>query len=860
MIGAVHIHRSSVDNQQSLDIRTANVRIDKKKIWTTDVIEMRVGQAHMVGRDLTIHLAGPTSPGGGAAVLERMELIYLDNLMMPLEQGGLWKPDATEPIAGATNTSATNTSATNTAMISIQCGGRVEYDFAFDELSLRESVSLVHQIPGALADRFDCSSLKLKLNDPSNDSIQRRGPLDWLVDVVAIGTPAVANLPSFDAELAAERIEFHAIKGLIRAEGSRGVRVRRGGVTARLARLVYQFDPQQPKTIGIIDAQGAGIVRFDDPNIPLRKAQWEEGLRLEPVGVAAAQSIDTNVNLQIDGNFHAWLADGGEFKARSIFGVLTPEKQSAAQAKMSFAPHYFKVKGDVEIDTTAVKAKTQLLTLHFVAEADPRATFAASANEHDTAASPLRQWVTQPKAEGQTVDPVARPRPTIKGDTIRALLRRNEGGVSVKDLSVSGSVEVLHQLQTGGQSLEAKLTGEEMRLQDAGGEDVLQLGSGPESPARFQLGDGFFVGPQIQIRPADNFVWIKDAGEFQMPTAALPTGLAGDVNSKIEWIEAPHCTWQGQMIFDGRTAVLSDGVNIHASLLNGREPWDLNMTGDELRVDLLEDVQVRDMRAMRAATVKQISLLQSNNRPVMVRAIHRARDGVMEAKHVIHAAKLTLTPAAGGKLVGDGPGSYRGWMRPQRGGLMSVPGNQELVDGQDSKLTGIHLVFNDSMQGDMTGRNLDFLRGVRVAVRPVGSWDEVFDAKAMDAISMGDSTLDCDRLRFSVEPGYDTSRRIPGAPTPWEMEATSGVVFRTRNERGLLAGTASRAAYSSSKDLFTVDGAPNRAATFQQTLQDGSKGPEGAVRTMSIRPRTMKIENLVLERFNIATPARTTNR
>ncbi len=182
------------------------------------------------------------------------------------------------------------------------------------------------------------------------------------------------------------------------------------------------------------------------------------------------------------------------------------------------------------------------------------------------------------------------------------------------------------------------------------------------------------------------------------------------------------------------------------------------------------------------------------------------------------------------------------------------------MDGQDSELTGIHLVFNDSMQGDMTGRNLDFLRGVRVAVRPVGSWDEDFDAKAMDAISMGDSTLDCDRLRFSVEPGYDDFSTDSRSPNPWEMEATSGVVFRTRNERGLLAVTASRAAYSSSKDLFTVEGAPNRAATFQQTLQDGSQGPEGAVRTMSIRPRTMKIENLVLERFNIATPARTSNR
>jgi len=314
------------------------------------------------------------------------------------------------------------------------------------------------------------------------------------------------------------------------------------------------------------------------------------------------------------------------------------------------------------------------------------------------------------------------------------------------------------------------------------------------------------------------------------------------------------------MQFDGRTATLSGGVYINASLINGREPWELKMTGDQLQVDLLEDVQIRDVGAMREATIKQVSLLESDDRPVMVQAIQLAPDGVTEAKHMIHAAKLTLTPSAGGKLVGDGPGWYRGWMRPQRGGLLTGEGDQELVDGQDSELTGIHLVFNDSMQGDMTGRSLDFLRGVRVGVRPVANWEEAFYAETMDAISMGDSTLDCDRLRFTVEPGFDASRRISGAPTPWEMEATSGVVFRTRSDRGLLAVTASRAAYSSLKDLFTLDGAPNRAATFKQTLPDGSPGPEGAVWTMSIRTRTMNIENLVPERFQIATPATTSTR
>jgi hypothetical protein len=349
-----------------------------------------------------------------------------------------------------------------------------------------------------------------------------------------------------------------------------------------------------------------------------------------------------------------------------------------------------------------------------------------------------------------------------------------------------------------------------------------------------------------------------------MPTAALPSGLAGQPNEKITWTRPPHCRWQGEMIFDGRNAVLTDGVEITATLINGREPWELHMTGDRLQVDLLDSVQVRDVQGLRAAAIEQVSLMQAAGRPVMVQALRRAADGLLEAKHLIHALKLTLSPDNGGRVIGQGPGWYRGWMIPQNGkgvfGITSGTDESTPTNYADRQLTGIHLVFYDSMRADMSGKRLDFLRGVRVGVRAVDGWNEAFDAKKMDAISHGDSTLDCDRLRFNVEPGYDTSQRVAGTATPWEMEASSGVVFRTRNDHGLFEGTASRAAYSSSKDLFTIEGAPNRAAIFRQTRPDGTKGPEAAVRTMSIRPSTMEIEPSVFERLNIAAPPGALNR
>jgi hypothetical protein len=867
MVGPVHIHRTNrQDHQKSFNLRTANVGIDTRKIWTTETIEMQIGSARMVGRDLTLNLAPgltASSSESKTAILDRMELIYLDELVMPLTKRGIWTPT----VDGTTQPGPD-------AMLSLRCGGRVVYDFAIDHLTLRDSVSLIHQTSGTMPDRFDCETLELKLNDPGNDTIVRDGPLDWIRQITATGQPAVVKLPSFDAELLGDRIEFNSQTGVVQASGAKGIRVRRGGIEASLAGLTYRFDPGQPDLIGEIIAPGAGIVKVDDTKIPLRKAQWLDGFRLRPVRMAKTEQLAdgklvTDVELWVDGQIQAWFSDGGQFKANSIEGILTPDTQPAtkptsesltqskpAEPKQTLAPKYFKIAGDVRIDTAAILAETQLMKLMFVDESDPQPESVQPADEPNP--SPFRQWVAQPVDENGMVAPVARPRPKIIGNEINAQLRRNVAGLSAKQLSVTGAVEVTHEFETGGQTMQARMLGEQLQLIDGGGEDVLQLGSGVDAPARFELGDGYFVGPLIQVRPSDNLVWINAAGEFQMPSAALPTGMAGQQSQNVQWTQPPHCRWRGEMIFDGRKAVLSDGVEITAELNRDGQPTELRMTGDRLQVDLVSSVSIGDMQSVRNATVETITLMEAAGRPVMVQALQRASDGVLESKHLIHAKQLVLTPSGEGLLIGQGPGWYRGWMPPiNNDGFFGKQTTANSGEDQDKELMGIHLVFNDSMQANLTTRNLDFLRGVRVGVRSVGSWDQVFDAMKMDSISLGESTLDCDRLRFNIEPGFAKSAASPPrgtVPTPWEMEATSGVVYRTRNEHGLLEGTASRAAYSSSKDLFTISGAPNQPAIFRQTKPDGSKGPEGAVRTIMIRPQTMKIENAVLERLNIAAP------
>ncbi len=816
----------------------------------------------MVGRDLTLLLAvSATSPpqGSGVAdILDRMQLTYLDELVLPLENGALWKTkssDPAKPLRLANARSATPVP----AMIKVRCGGRVDYDFAIDQLSLRNSISFIHHVPGGIEDRFDCEAIDLNLRNPSDTSLPRTTPLEWISRLTATGSPAVLKMPSFEFDLKAERIDIDALAGLIKADGRRGVEIRRGPVSARLTQLAYQFDPQRPKSLGAIDAFGTGIVTLADNEMALKEVRWLKGFTLQPSDEAEIGALNSDLEVFLDGSVEAKFADGGMFTANEIAGVLKPVKKPSPKKKsnaISFMPDRIQAKGDVRIDTAAIAAETETLLLYFDDDPDPAPESIDQADNH--AGSAIRQWTVQPGQTDGTVDPVARPRPVIRGNLVSAQLRMNDSGLQAKDLSVIGAVELDHMVLAGGQMLPAKLRGEELQLNTDAGRDVLKLGSGAEAPARFEIGDGFFVGPMILVWPTENLVQIQGAGEFQMPTAVLPTALMAADPQRIVWTKPPHCKWNGEMRFNGKTVELTDGVDIRAALLDNGEPWGIHMMGEQLQIVLLEEVEVSQVQSIKRAAIQQITLLQSVEHPVIVNAERRAADGVLEGRHVLHSPRLTLLPSGGGKLIGAGPGWYRAWMYAPKQGLLSRSDASD--EDSQPQLTGVHLTYHEALEGDLTNKTLSFLKGIRVGIQPIETWKTVFDAKTMDELSTGESTLDCDRLSLAIAPGYaDGARAIPGLPTPWEMEAVSGVVFRTRSENGLLEATAARAAYASGKDLFTIEGAPNRGAIIQQTKATGQPGPRLTAKELTIKPKTFEIIGSKIQSFNLGTLPATTD-
>lgn len=879
MIGPVHVFRKSIDgsagldaDQRTFDLKTSNVGIDRRKIWTTDAITMQVGGARLAGSDLTLHFAADPSKanGDGHSIMDRMELFYLDELTMPLGK-----------------------SSVDEGTVSVLCNGRVEYDFALDHLTLSDSVSLVHQAPTGIVDRFDCDRLQLWLNDPANQSIVRHGPMDWVNKLVAIGDssegrPAAAELPTFDTSISADNILLDARAGKIRASGTQGIRLRRGAIWAGLVGIDYDFDPTRPQAIGTLSVTGAGVVKIDDPKIAIKEARWRDSLRVRPRGLADLEQFDTDVDIHVEGDFSAEFIDGGKFSADKIHAILSPQPDDQGTAgriasqqtsAIALVPSEFNVTGNVVVDTSALVAKTDFLRLLFVSEPEPNSP-GQRTKVSQPPTSPLRQWVSQPTPESINDDrpvevPPARSRPILRGDSIQAILRRNTSGLSAKSLHVEGKVKVNHSLSTADTVLPVELSADRLRLLDGAGDDVLELTSSPLQPARFDIGDGFFVGRTIQVRPSENMIWIPESGEFQIPTSVLPGGLSStgtsadqdaaiaNVAPAITWSRPPYCRWQGEMTFDGRSILLSGGIDITATMIRDREQWDFDVKGDRLDVRLLQDVSLSDISSLKSAQIESIAIKQSDERPVLINAVQRAGDGAMESKHLIRAAELTMIPGqaglsqTAGRLVGAGPGWYRAWMHSNQSNRSEQAGysaDSTMMDDVARPLTGVHLTFNRSMDTDMQARRLRFGDGVRVGIQNVRHWDDVFSATDMNELGIDESTLDCEQLQLSLGPasmpiGYGTST------LPWEIQAVTGIVLRTRAERGLLETTANRASYAASKDLFTLQGSPNRPAIIKQFTPEGQLRINMSVKSAVVRPSTLTVESMEMESVNMAAPA-----
>ncbi|MEM9365648.1 MAG: hypothetical protein AAGD07_06595 [Planctomycetota bacterium] len=698
-------------SQQRFEILTSKVGIDNHRIWTTAAIHMRFGRASLVGRDLTLHLATSTPGGTGgngrrdlSGALDRLELIYLREILLPLDD---FRPSPGPSSEG---------------WLQLRCNGRIEYDFALDQLALNREVRLTrHRNETAMkaeqaSDWFHCHSLQLTLRDPMNADRPRTTALDWIDRVAATGYPLSVHVDEQSLDVAAGELLFDPVEGVfdIRPMATKAspvatgrnkprsiqtVHIQHGRLQSKLSALQYRFDPKQPRMLGKILALGPGRMLDTSPESMLREFTWDHELEITSTSPTTLEQIDQEVRVVCEGKPTAKLQDGGSFAADWMQMFLKPPASGEPQRGDAVSepgrwdsrllPDRFAAGGDVHIRSKWMDVATPLLQLYFQHQSPPPITNA-------TGPSDANAWVKQPAAARDATRPeadLASPKPKLHGERVSAQITLHGERLHETDISVVGDVRVLHRLAVRGASnatgpnwMDAELTGATLRFRDGPGNDVLQLSGPPGGNAKLTLDDGYFVGPQIQVLPDLNQIRMDRAGSFVVPSGMLPTLSSDERGTPSHWTRPPEVQFGSGMAFDGTAVKLLGGVDLHAGIAQAGIVSDLRIAGEELHLMLSQGVEINQPKSFRQTGLSEIVVTRGQASPVTVDLRRYNSQGELDSRHHFAAPRLTwrpgrsptTTPTANvstqvspgiagnpigaGQLEAPGPGEYFAWL------------------------------------------------------------------------------------------------------------------------------------------------------------------------------------------------------
>ncbi len=328
----------------SLHIATSDLRIDRRHIWTTKPITMRLGRSYVEGRDLSIYLDQDLlsskepvsnekdSPFNG---LDNLELVYVDKVHIDLPDGGLFA----ERLADSKNVSGRGK-----AYAQAKCRGSFQFFFHESMARLSSKVELKHVVEDfPIPDTFESDRLDLHFGwkqavgaqlDPTNR--------DWSIDrIEAIGSQGMdPDDPTRWVRLEAPSIRSRGGSRWMRFDLSHGrvsmanhlpgqnpsepaqVYLQRDTMLIRSPEIEYESQrlrPASPKnlasdgnpSLGRIWAAGPGNASVVAEDGDTWKLSWAKSLDLKPEGAVDRLTIDGSANASSEhqGRFYAETVD-----------------------------------------------------------------------------------------------------------------------------------------------------------------------------------------------------------------------------------------------------------------------------------------------------------------------------------------------------------------------------------------------------------------------------------------------------------------------------------------------------------------------------------------------------------------------
>ncbi len=893
LVGKIRIHSpgNKSDQSDSLDIRTEMVRINQRRVWTTQPVELKLGQSYAKGRHLSIlldkNLLASGAPSGGSwDGLDSLELIYVDEVYIEAPKGGLFAdtlakslliPPGEKPILD------------RSAFVQLKCNGAFRFDFHNSRAQLQDDVKIVHQVEGLPEDRFECGTLRLFIDraavaTPVTPSVSGTsftagqpislGPVQLRkieAEGAALGnTSPTARYVTFDCpNIGARGVARSFSLDLVKQQLSWMNRLptepphqeptylKYAEMEIWSPEIGYRFDGASTH-LGWLAAAGPGNAAMTSPQQGRWELGWAKTLQMVP------DRSDSRVTLE--GDVVIQNSEQGRFSAATLdlwlrpMQELTPNPSQPAGFMAQWLPDRMEAVGEVAINTPQILGNFSTMALWFAYVLDQpsgpgvMASHGAGLNLTTPTGQNQQTWVKQPaglSADGiSSLDSRSRqpagPPARVSGHRLHGRLLRTQQEMLIDDLTIERGVVLQRESIDASNPLPVVIEGDQLRMStaDGGMADIAVSGK----PARIFVGQGWLEGPTVRVNQQDRLVWIDEPGSFGVPVEALQkpgSENTTNTNSMMRWLEAPRCRWQGRMMFDGKVARMDGGVDFFGRVqTNPDTVWHLE--GSAAMLEIALNQPLGQSKTNSKIEIQTVSLTEN----VDLRAAQTDINGVLRSREhmLIPSLAVDLTTQ---RMVGSGPGSIRS-RRPASNRLSG--GSANIAAARPNELNCLHLTFAGQLDGYLDRMEFIFARQIEVGMGPIGSWEETLDVAQMQQLSEGQTLMSCELLRVFEATQIPSASLVANQGSAslglWDLEAENNVVFEGRTPRETFAGSATKLGYQAAKDTVRIIGSPRQSANLQR-MPVNEPPARLSIRDASFRLKTMEIIDMQLDQFQL---------
>ena len=860
-------------NQGELRIEAEDVRIDKRQIWTDKQIRMKLGGSSVQGRYLSIFMdqdllsesnaSTPTKTDSPFAGLDYLQLFYVDQVQLELQNGGLWpsEPSQQDPLAKA--------------HAKLDCRGRFQFQFHQSQASFMDGVHLEHVVEGKPIDTFDCNELRFTVGwNPTQASEQASWKLDRLE---AFGLPGRdpndqsrwirLDAPGMQAQAHGQHLVMDLVHGMVSLsnvlpgsapKNSSRVFLKRGNIQITSPNIQYQnpevlSNAQQSKftRLGWVIADGIGQAQVESQEGEIWNLHWSKRLAIRPHENRDLISIDggANISSSLRGRFVAeqlnlWVLPVDAAIAPKL-APYYPQGQLPA-----FIPDSISAEGQVIVKTPELSAQVESMAVRF-RHLDPQEALSAGypvsesnfnhASANDSAAvtgstiappslpaSPSSTSPILPPANPGIPTPrstASNPPMGITGKTLQADIVRIGSQSIVENLSLEGGFTLLREFLSAESPWPLTAAGDKIVIQSQSSDrsNIYLVGQ----PAKISVGSGWVVANELQLSQNDQLFWINHPGELVLPQEAL----SQEPNDGTwNWRSAPRIQWGERMTFDGRNARFGGGVVLDCRIqTDATSMWHLLANAKTLTMDMSQripfQVPGQFAKGNRLADSPQVQVVRLDG-DVDIKAVQTDLAGVRRSAENFVLPRLEFQVPAR-TFIGYGPGQL--WSRrfsntsplaavAQTPGLVAPASPTSLLGGNTAQetLQCLHLTFVGRMEGSVPQRIVSLYDKVAALLGPIASWDDQLDVRNSERLAPQQTRLVCDQLNFFDASSLSYNRVGSSTKGAWELDALGASQLTSRTESGDVVVDANRIGYAAVDDAVRIEGTVQRPATIRR--------------------------------------------